>query len=288
MYEIIPSGDEHSFHTSKCIHKYLNTPWHYHPEYEILYIKHGTGTRYVGNNISSFEPGEILLLGPNLPHVWRNDEKYYSDDFKENAEVWVCHFLDIVLGDSLLKLHEFKKVNEMLIASSKGVLFRFQPEIIMDFEKKFETLIYANGLHRMIGLLELFDILIKCNDYELLNSNALISDFPAESEKMQQIYQFVTKNYKQEISLEQAASLVHMSVTNFCRYFKRMNNKTFMEYVNEVRIYKACQMLRESTLSVTEICYESGFNNFSNFSRHFKNIKKRTPKQYRARFWHAA
>ncbi|MCF8362724.1 MAG: AraC family transcriptional regulator [Prolixibacteraceae bacterium] len=283
IYEKIPSREEHSFHTHKAVHPYLYTPWHYHPESEILYVKKSTGTRYVGNSIERFKPGEVVLVGPNMPHVWQNDKKYYESINGLTAEVLVCHFNEHVFGHTFIDMPEMKALNKLFQLSRKAVRVEFKDKQLKTFEKVFDRLINSDGVKRIQLFLELTGMLMN-SEHFLLNETPFSGEHPAESEKMQKVYEYVTMNFKEHILLEEAASKFYMSVTGFGRYFKQMNGKTFINYVNEVRIAHACQLIREDNLSITQICFESGFNNYANFSRQFIKVKKVTPKMYRNKF----
>ncbi len=279
--ESIPSDHFHSFHVHRAVHKYLYTPWHYHPEMEIIYVHQGTGTRYVGNNVSPFEPGEIVLMGPNLPHVWQNDRIYYHEDSKLTAEVWVIHFLADFWGEQFINLAELKPVKDLFHKASRGILFNFSDKTKNKFITNFEKLLAAQSFERLKIILELFGLMAECQDLSFLNTTPVLQTNISDSERLQRVYSYVLDNYLKEIHLEEVAEIANLSVTGFCRYFKKINSKTFIEYVNEVRVEHACRLLREEDTSVTASCYESGFNNFSNFSRHFKKITGLSPIQYR-------
>jgi AraC-like DNA-binding protein len=280
IYEKIPSREEYSFHTHKAIHPFLFTPWHYHPELEILYVKKSTGMRYVGNSIERFKPGEVVLVGPNMPHVWQNDKKYYNLNNGLIAEVWVCHFNEFIFGDSFAKLPEMKELYELFQDSRKAVYFYFEGKALAEFEKVFDRLICSDGALRIQLFIQLSRILIE-SEHVFLNNTIFSGEHPVESEKMQKIYKYVSENFNNTISLDEAAKRFYMSVTGFCRYFKQMNGKTFINYVNEVRIAHACQLIRENDLSITQICFESGFNNYANFNRQFYKMKGVNPIDYR-------
>ena len=281
IFEKISSSRDSSIHTHQAINKYVNIPWHYHPEIEITHIHHGSGTRYVGTNVGRFNPGEVTLIGPNIPHLWVNDKEYYNENSKLEHEDWVIQFKNNFWGSEIVELPEFKKIRMMLTKAPRGVVLNFNENILIDFLNTFEKLLNSKSYHRISLLIELLGMMADNNDWKYLNSNAYYDVNHTDSERMQRVFTFVTDNYKKNISVKHAAELISLSTSGFSRYFKKLNGKSFIEYVTEVRIDNACKMLINGEFQITEVCYESGFNNFSNFSRHFKNITGFSPLKYR-------
>lgn len=283
LYENIPTRQDHSFHTHRAVHPYLYTPWHHHEELELIYVHRGSGTRYVGNHVARFEPGEVVLIGSGVPHVWKNDDEYYEENSGLEAEVWVIHFPEQFWGEEFSRLPEMRHVNGMLANAQRGIAFEFT-EDRDQFLERFTKLLQAESIDRVHLLLEMFGILAEKTNRRYLNARMNKNPSELESDRLQKVYTYVTDNFLEEISLEEAADAAGLSATGFCRFFKRYNNKTFINYVNEVRVEHACHLLREKDIAVTEVCYASGFNNFSNFSRRFNSFTGLSPRQYRERF----
>lgn len=281
LYENIFSHKESSIHAHKAINKFLDIPWHYHPEIEITHIHNGTGKRYIGTSISRFQPGEVALIGPNIPHLWVNDKKHYQKNSKLEHEDWVIQFREDIWGEKFLDLPEMFKIKKMLSRAQRGLVFSFDKTTLVKFLNIFEELINANSFRKIPLLIEILGMMTENENWEYLNSKVYNDSNLLDSERMQKVFKFVTDNFREKIKLEDAAKLIPLSPSGFSRYFKKTNDKTFFEYVNDVRIELACRLLLENDLLITQICYECGFNNFSNFSRHFKKITGYSPLKYR-------
>lgn len=283
-YEKIPTQLNTSFHIHRAVNKYSNIPWHFHPEMELTYIHKGKGTKYIGNSISHFQPGEIVLLGPNIPHLWKNDSDFYHDKSHLTHEDWVIQFDKSFWGETFLHLPEMNKIKGLLDNATRGIVIRFDQAKSENFKTLFDRIFFAESFVKLQLFIEMLGLIAYYGQNSYLNTEVLNEANPRDSERMKRVYTFITNNYLKEIKLKDAASLIGLSVTGFCRYFKKLNNKSFIEYVNEVRIGHACKKLQEKEVSITEVCYDSGFNNFSNFSRQFKKITGMNPNQYRKNY----
>ncbi|WP_086476509.1 MULTISPECIES: AraC family transcriptional regulator [Arenibacter] len=262
---------------------YFNPNWHFHPEFQISFIAEGKGTRFVGDHVQSFEEGDLVITGPNLPHLWRSDDDYFEKDSTLTTRGLVIYFDNELLSESLLNKEEFYKINKLVENSVRGM--EFYGETRHKINQLMPKLAKENGFARIMKLLEIIDILANSEEYHLLASPGYVNAFKGDdAEKMQIVYNYVMNNFKDKISLEEIASLLNMTTTSFCRYFKPRANKTFTRFVNEIRIGHARKLLLEDNLNISQISYECGFNALSNFNRQFKSIVKMSPHEFRKLF----
>lgn len=252
--------------------------WHHHVEFELVFILKSTGTRFIGDSIEKFGPGEVILIGENLPHMWVNDDEYFEKDSTLIAEAVAIHFKYDFLGEHFFEIPETLPIRNLLSNARQGVRFE---NIDDDLKLRILDLAKKNSLDRLISFIEILAEFGRAKEFKLLSSSGFIKSFlNNESYKMQAVYEFVFENFKTPISLKDIASIAHMNVSAFSRAFKRIHRKTFTRYLTEIRLGYACRLLLENNKSIKEICYESGFNNASNFNVSFKRIKGMTPTQY--------
>ncbi|MEM1121109.1 MAG: AraC family transcriptional regulator [Bacteroidota bacterium] len=268
------------FGSSFAIRKFTNpetckTPhWHFHPEYEIVYISNGTGKRHIGNHISHYEDGDLIFLGPNLPHFG------FCDQFMEEHVEIVIQMRADFLGKDFFNAPEMSQVKLLFERSKQGLIF--DPSIKQLVGKELIAMPDMDGFDRLLSLLKVLKKLAQTEEYTLLNAKGLTLEVQSQDHsRINTIYQHVEHNFKQEISLDEMASKVNMTVPAFCRYFKKLTGKTFTHFVNEFRIGHACQLLAEGDLPISEICFRSGFNNFSHFNKQFKLITGSSPSKHR-------
>ena len=262
---------------------YFNPNWHFHPEFQISFIVQGKGTRFVGDHVHSFEEGDLVFTGPNLPHLWRSDDAYFEKGSTLTTRGLVIYFDHELLSESLLDREEFYNLNKLVENASRGM--EFYGETKLKINKLLLCIADEKGFRRIIKLLEILDILASSEDYNLLSSPGYINVFKGDdAEKMRLVYEYVMTNFKTKISLEEAAKMLNMTTTSFCRYFKPRANKTFTRFVNEIRIGHARKLLLEDNFNISQISYECGFNALSNFNRQFKAITDMSPHEYRKLF----
>lgn len=259
----------------------FGTVWHYHPELELHYIVRGEGVRFVGDNVSNFNSGELLLLGENLPHMWRCNEQYFQRDPKITAEAVVVQFLPDFMGKDFLKMSESTAILNLYEKAKAGLV------ITGPTKEKIITLmlrsVKAKGLSRLVLILNMLEILCESPDLDRIASTpSLHQSSKEEIDRLNKVYNYALANYKNDLTLEEIASVANLSVTSFCRYFKLMTKKTFHDFLIEIRISHAQRMLIEDRLATAEaICFECGFNNRSIFFGHFKKITGVTPFEYK-------
>jgi len=250
--------------------------WHYHPEYELTYIIKGNGRRMVGDDMENFNEGDLVLLGPDLPHTWIGERSSTT----ENNIALVIQFSEEFLAP-FLSLIEMKSMNELLTKSERGIRFlKFQPIAI---EKRMLQIIEDTTIKRVTGLIELlYDLSNK--KYKILASHKfnIIKNEKTES-RLNKVLLYIQKNYRNTIKLQEASELIHLSNTAFCKFFKRSVGKTFSDYLNDLRILHACTLLIETDKPISQVATESGFENLAYFNRVFLKKKKSQPTVFRRR-----
>ncbi len=256
--------------------------WHFHPEIELVFIKKGTGTQFIGNDIAHFNSGDLVLVGSNLPHLWRCDEDYFAKESTLVAESLVVHFLPTIFGETFLHLPENRLIVELFKKAKQGIKISSEvKEKIIDF---MQTLLLAKGGERIILLLQILNTLTLSKNLELIAANNM--EHPSsekESERMNSVFHYLIDNFYKPISLDDIAARANLSPNAFCRFFKSRTKKTFSQFLMEIRINHACKLLIDTEKSIGTICFDCGFNNASHFNRYFKQLNGTTPLEYRKR-----
>jgi len=278
------SKDEvNSFSARKDVMPDINNRWHYHPEVELIYFKNGSGTQFIGDSISPFMTGDVVLVGANLPHFWQFDSSYFSGQEDVSADINVIHFNETFLGESFLALPENQVIRILLQNAKRGVQIRQTSSARIGH--LIENIINSKGPRRITLLIEILVSIYECQECNSLSSIAFQYDFHApEKDRINKIYNYLIENFKKQISLKEIAAIGNISPNSFCKFFKSRSRKTYTQFIREIRIGHACKLLIDNNLNVKEICYESGFNNFSSFHKHFKLIKGKTPLEYQKNF----
>ncbi len=251
--------------------------WHYHPELELVYVKKGSGKRHIGNHISYYRHGDLILIGANVPHYG------FTDRFtRQNVEI-VVQFLQKNLAIDLAQGIEFQRIKDLMLRSAYGLSFGEQTRIKVG--SLLEQMDIMNPFDRLIQLIKILQVLALATDVQSLNAQEVaIHAEQQDKERMKIIYDYVRLHFDEEISLEGMAALSHLTVPSFCRYFKKSTGRTFTKFVNEMRIIHACKLLSETGRPISDICHECGFNNFSHFNKQFKDITGKSPSEYRSEF----
>lgn len=247
-----------------------NLNWHYHQEIELVYIDKGNGKRGVGTHLSNYVDGDLILLGSNLHHMG------FTDHFEDGKTEVVVQFLPAFLGSAFSVAPEFAPIVKLFENAKRGLSF---PEPIKT--RVGEALLgmqYESHFQSMLTLLSVLKSLSTATPL-FLNSPDLI--YLNDNHQLKRLFNFIKYNFHSELPLHLAADKVGMTVPAFCRYFKKNTGKTFTQFVNEYRVNHAAKLLIETDLDIQSVCYESGFNNFSNFSRFFKLHYQQPPKKYR-------
>ena len=250
------------------------TFWHYHPELELVYVNGGTGKRQVGSHISYYRNGELILIGSNLPHCG------FTDTLTNYDNETVIQMRPDFLGESFFDIPEMRSIKNLFERAKMGIVFH--GEIKRNVGAKIESLKNMAHYERLLGLLEILKLLEAADQYTVLNAQGFILETELQdNNRINVVFNFVKEEFKRQIPLEEIADLVSMTVPAFCRYFKKITGKTFTQFVNEYRLVHSAKLLHEKQISITDVCFESGFNNFSHFNKQFKKFTGKTPSTYR-------
>jgi len=251
--------------------------WHYHPEYEIVSVRSGQGQRLVGDHIDQYCSGDLVLLGPNLPHTWNSKLTLKGSRMHRHI---VIQFAHDCFGATFFELPEMLPVRRLLAAAACGVQFRGPAADAIG--RQMERMPEATLVERLIGLLELLRNLAHVADQRTLSTQSFATGWTPEPEtRLGTVLEFIFANYTSSISQTQAAKLIHMSPSTFCRFFRLHTSKTFVEYVTALRIGYACRLLLETDHAISEICFTTGFGNLAHFNRQFRKLKGMPPSQFR-------
>ncbi|MEO1435925.1 MAG: AraC family transcriptional regulator [Bacteroidota bacterium] len=271
---------EPGFGSSFTIKKFENShrdpsyEWHFHPEYEIVFVSAGKGKRHIGNHISYFENGDLIFLGPNLPHFG------FTPETGDHSEEIVLQMSENFLGDGFFEIPEFEKIRQLFNRARSGISFSGNTKAIVG--KKLDDLRRKSPFDRLIGLLKILQLLANTREYTMLNASGITVDVDSkEHSRVEMIYNYVQRHYTETIKLDDIADVVSMTVPAFCRYFKQLTNTTFTKFVNEIRIGQASKLLKDSEMSIAEISLESGFNNLSHFNKQFRLVTGQSPSAFR-------
>jgi AraC-like DNA-binding protein len=257
--------------------------WHYHPEVEIVYFKKGCGTQFIGDHISRFMSGDIMVIGANLPHYWRFDDQYVDVYGHAPADITVIHFSEIFWGQNFLQLAENKMIKTMLEKAKRGLLLHDENK--QQVAQLMEMMPYSQASTRIILLLKVLLAISNCKQITALSSIGFKYDYKEqENDRINAIYQYSLANFRSRIQLEEIAEIVHICPNSFCRYFKSRTKKTYSQFLIEIKVGNACKLLIENKLTIKQLCTESGFNSFSSFHKYFKKITGKSPAMYKNEF----
>ncbi|HZF63279.1 MAG TPA: AraC family transcriptional regulator [Chitinophagaceae bacterium] len=256
----------------------LTTRWHYHPEIELIFFIEGKTTGVVGDGFHEFEEGELVLLGANFPHVLQKHTAFANQHPKAKPFGLIIQFTEDFLGKDFILKPELQPVKQLLKRAERGIIFG--KRIVEKLQPLLVNMVHLNESRKLISLLDLLTTLAETKNYRLLTSKDYAYDHTVDEERMKSIHQYIYEHFKDNISIPQIASIANMTETSFCRYFKSRTLKTFTRFLNEVRIAYACRLLTNVMYTVTDVCFESGFNNLSYFNRQFKTHTGMSPQQY--------
>lgn len=261
----------------------INNYWHRHAELELIKIEQGSGTLYIGNKILRFTNGDLVLIGSNIPHYWKFDDKYFTQNNQLDIDIIAVHFSDKFWGDSFINLPENRAIKEVIEKSQRGILLRNcdMPETGKLLYKIYNA-VDTERILLFLRVLMLFAkeemFLLMPVDYNSSVCNKFIN------ERVTVIYNYLLKNFKNNIQLNDVANVAQMTPNAFCRYFKSTTGKTYSQLLIEIKIEYACKLLIGNNINIKCVCYESGFNNLASFYKNFKQIVGTSPLNYQKQF----
>ena len=276
----IPKTSQESFRLQEDHETHFYDYLHQHPEVQLTLILSSEGKVIVGDFIGTFKPGDIFLIGTNLPHVFRNDRKYYEDTTQKEAHSLTVFFEWQAFGEKFLSLPELSNLHDFAKLSERGLFL--QEPLKSRVAQLIKQMFKKTGMDRLIVLLKIMNILSASKTMEPLASSGVYNEFDEmDGKKLADIYRFTMNEYHRKISLEEVASIAHMTTNSFCRYFKKRTRKSYVDFLTEIRIGQARKLLQRDHLSISQISLEVGFNNLSNFNRKFREVCSITPTEFR-------
>ncbi|MDD3787119.1 MAG: AraC family transcriptional regulator [Petrimonas sp.] len=264
-----------------CDYDHFKYPLHFHSECEIIYVIKSSGKRFVGNNIEPYSEGDLVLLGSFLPHMYKSDPLYYQNNPNIRVNAIILQFSKNFFFHAIENYPEFHKIKNLLEESQYGIYFKDSKEID-SIKKRLRKALNLKNIDLLIECIKILSMMSNTEDKELLNEDYFENSFDTQLDdpRIIKILTYINKNYLEPINLKDIADKAGMNKSAFCRFFKEKTSKSCIEYINELKVSYACKLLREGRLSISQICYEVGFNNISNFNRQFKKITRYTPSDY--------
>lgn len=279
QYKSLNESNFSSVYAKRKKAPYFGVNWHFHDEFELMYIIKGEGVRIVGDRMDYFNKEELVFLGSGVPHVFKNDKNASQNE----VDYIVVKFNRIIGGQDLFKIPELAPINRFLKRAGKGLIF--SDTTVMKLKKQLIKLAKSKNEDRIILLLKVLKILSAQEDYnELSTDTFLLKNTSAGEDRTKKVINYISENYNKNISLEDLASISYMTTNSFCRYFKNRTGKTAFQFIREFRINKACQMLINGEKNISQICFDTGFNSLSSFNRVFKSLKHISATEYKSKY----
>lgn len=284
ILETIPSIGNAVLHYKLIDDPYFPTPYHFHSEIEILLVTESYGTLYVGDGLRRFRPGDVALIGSEVPHWWNSHEDFYQDESPQRAKGVCLQFQPDRFFPNLFATSEGQELSGLFRRATRGLWFTGNTR--RELGKILPELEQLTGMARLLRFLEVLHLMNRTKEVKSL---CTVDYRPVrmsnqDQDRLNKVFDYVTRHYADALRLEDVASLVNLTPPSFSRLFKVRTNKPFSRFLNEVRISKACERLIDGRENVSEIAFHCGFNQLSNFNRQFKAIKGVTPREFRARY----
>ncbi|MBN8851514.1 MAG: AraC family transcriptional regulator [Sphingobacteriales bacterium 50-39] len=276
LIQKLPLHPDHSFVAKTFRTPHFEVGWHQHIEYELILFTEGAGLSFIGNHVGEFDTGDVYLLGSNLPHTF---QKHIPDLITSAV---VVQFPDSFWGHDLTNIPETRAIRKLLDDSQQGL--KMHDSLARQLAPLLQALEYASGFRRILQLGECLHRMAEERDYFAVSTQDIKVYNAREAACIDRVIRFTIDSFRERINLSQVAAIACMSVPAFCNYFKRSTKKTYIDFLNEVRIGYASTQLLETQNSVLDICYDSGYNTMANFHKQFLRLRRVTPLQYRKQF----
>jgi len=276
----LSSSQQQSFIIKPKIYPQAYSLWHHHKEYEILYIVKNSGTAYVGDKIFPYQSGTLMLFSADLPHMFVPILDA-ANNHNNGIDAFVLHFSIETINTLIGCIPEFQSLNTLFNNWKRGMIFN-NVKKNKDILKIMKEISGENNYVNMTHFFELLNLLEKDKDFEFIANPGFVKSINHSKGRLETVYEYTINNFNDSsICLEKIAASINMNRAAFCRYFKKVTNKTYIQFLNEIRIGHACKMLiEEENKSITDVAFLSGFNNMSNFNRQFKLVKGKSPSTY--------
>ena len=278
-----PISENQAFEVKHLVASHFDPNWHFHTEYQLFLVIKGTGTRFIGDHVSPFKKGDLVFTGPNLPHLWQSDHEYFMDDPELITEGIVIYFPENFLGKDFLQKNEMYKVKQLFQQAQRGLEIQGQTQ--QQLSTMMHHLLAVTDFEQILVLLNLLNVLTHSSEYKLLATEGYSNSMKeSETDRMNRVHAYVMKNFREEIRLDDVSAIANMTPSAFSRYFKVHANKTFSDFLVEIRVGHSCKLLTSQKINVSQVCYDSGFGTLSNFNRQFKALTHYSPLQYRKKY----
>ncbi len=272
LLQKLPLSDGTSFVARTYRTPEFEVPWHQHEELELIVFTEGAGMSFIGNHVGNFETGDVFFLGADLPHTFQKSGHGPASAVvvQFRKDFWGAHFLGLPEAQGITKLFEKALQGLKIGGGSKTKL----AQLVQSLETE-------KNVQRLITLLECLSILSTFKEYVVLSTQEIKSYTEKERLRIENVFQFTIENFTEPIAVSTVASIANMSIPAFCNYFKTCTKKTYINFLNEIRIGYACKLLADTQKTVRDICFESGYNTHTNFHKQFLKVKRLSPHQYR-------
>jgi AraC-like DNA-binding protein len=280
LLEEIKLNPEESFFIGIFQDHIDQSAWHYHQEFELSFITEGEGKRIVGDSMEEFHPGDLIFIGPRIPHVWFSDIQNPNQHSGRTLESVYLLFNQDILPSGLTTLPELRHVNRAMELAERGI--RIMGDTLNEVSRIMLQLPYLSSLKRLMYFYEIMDMIGRSDSFSFLASERYVSSkFETSNRRVKLIHEFLMKNYREEINLDEIAGIVHMAPASVCRFFKSSTGQTIFEYLNKIKTDYACNLLLNTDLNIVDISYDCGFNNLSHFNKQFRRFIGQTPSEFR-------
>lgn len=277
-------NDSDAVSVKKINEHHYSSPFHFHKICELNHVVSSCGKRIVGDNIDNFAEGDLVLMSPDLPHIWYNDPSILNSPPKSSlARAVVVYFpidfLDKLTCDPLV----LQRIRKLMEKANRGL--RFFGATQKAVAASLSTIADKNGFDKIIAFLEIINILSESKEFEALASVGYTHNFnQRDTERMNNVFKYLMQHFTDPITLQEIADIANMTPPAFSGFFRKRTQKCFTTFLNEIRIGHACKLLQEPDLPISDICYSSGFQNFTHFNKLFKQFTGKVPREYR-KFW---